>query len=316
MSDDEVSPVPDDQLGMILLCCHPALSPDSRVALTLRLVCGLRTAEIARAFMQSEATVAQRLSRAKTKIRLAAIPLRMRPPEVLPDRVPDILACIYLAFAEGYFATAGEWAVRADLCAEAIRLGRLVCELLPDETEAHALLALMLLDDSRRAQRVGVDGDLIPLDEQDRDAWDRDLIAEGMAHLREAARGRGPFLAQAAIAAAHATAPTWHATDWAVVVAAYDDLLGYSPSPAAQLNRAVAVGFRDGFAAGLAALDQIVDDPRIASGHTIAAARADLLRRSGRNADAAKAYEVAVARAANAQTRRFLQRRLDQVREA
>ena len=311
--DADVSPLPDDQLQMIFTCCHPALSPDSQVALTLRLVCGLRTAEIARAFMQAEATVAQRLSRAKLKIRQARVPIRIPPEHLLPERTPQVLACIYLVFAEGYFATAGTNAVRDELCAEAIRLGRLMRELMPAESEAHALLALMLLNDSRREQRTG-SGELIPLEEQDRSRWDRAMITEGMRCLLAAARlGAGPYLAQATIAAAHATAPTWEHTDWRVVVGAYDDLIRIADSPAVRLNRAVAVGFRDGFDRALALLDDVADDPRLAGGHTVLAARADMLRRLGKQDEAAAAYEAAIARVANDQTRRFLQRRLHEV---
>ncbi|MGB2923356.1 MAG: DUF6596 domain-containing protein [Mycobacterium sp.] len=200
--DDETPPVADDQLRLIFTCCHPALTPQARVTLTLRLVCGLRTAEIARAFMQPEGTVAQRLTRAKSKIRIAGIPLRVPPAHLLPERLADVLACIYLMFAEGYSATAGDHTVRPELCTEAVRLGRLLCALMPDEGEAHALLALMLLNDSRRGERCGPAGELLTLEEQDRRQWDRASIDEGMSRLRRAASlGRGPYLAQAAIAA-------------------------------------------------------------------------------------------------------------------
>ncbi len=204
----EVTPVPDDQLRMIFTCCHPALSSESQVALTLRLVCGLRTSEIARAFLQPEHTVAQRLSRAKAKIRRAAIPLRVPPRHLLPERLPGVLACVYLVFTEGYSATGGPAAVRAELCDEAIRLGRLLCALLPAEPEARALLALMLLHDSRRGQRRSPDGAAVPLEEQDRGGWNRAAIAEGRALLADLADARGPYLAQARIAAAHASART------------------------------------------------------------------------------------------------------------
>ncbi len=312
-AEEEVYPVPDDQLRLVFTCCHPALSPEARVALTLRLVCGLRTAEIARAFMQPEGTVAQRLTRAKAKIRASGIPLRVPPAHLLADRLGDVLACIYLVFAEGYYATAGDSAVRAALCGEAARLGRLLCELMPGEGEAHALLALVLLDDSRRDQRSDSSGELLTLEEQDRAGWDRDLITEGLGHLRIAASlGGGPYLAQAVIAAAHASAPSWEETDWSRIVAAYDDLLEWSASPVVRLNRAVAVGFLHGFDAGLAELDALAGDPRVAEGHTFAAARADLLRRLGRFADAAAAYRLALTRAQNNQTRRYLQRRLDE----
>lgn len=314
-SDDEVMPpVADDQLRLVFTCCHRALSPEARVALTLRLVCGLSTVEIARAFMQPEKTVAQRLTRAKAKIRIAGIPLRVPPAHLLSDRLADVLACIYLVFSEGYFATAGDHTVRPELCVEAIRLGRLLCELLPDEAEAHALLALMLLNDSRRSQRSGPSGELLSLEEQDRSRWDRVSIAEGMGHLRRAASvGRGPYLAQAGIAAAHASAPSWQATDWRVIVAAYDDLLSWSASPAVQLNRAVALGFLSGFEVGLAELDDLAADRRLGEGHSLTAARADLLRRLGRDSEAAVQYRLAITRVRNEQTRRYLQRRLEEV---
>jgi RNA polymerase sigma-70 factor (ECF subfamily) len=312
--EPDVTPIADDQLRMIFTCCHPALSPESQVALTLRLVCGLRTAEIARAFLQPEHTVANRLTRAKSKIRQANIPMRVPPQHLLPERVPGVLACIYLVFAEGYFATAGPAAVRDELCDEAIRLGRLVVALLPDEPEAAALLALMLLDDSRRAQRRTDGGELVPLEEQDRSAWNRAAIHEGLRYLVSAAeRGRGPYLAQARIAGAHAVAPSWERTDWTAVVDGYDELAGWSASPVVLVNRALAVGFRDGFDAGLAALDQVADHPRLAGSNTVAATRADLLRRAGRPRAAADAYREALATAANDQARAFLRRRLDEV---
>ncbi len=310
----DVPPVADDQLRMIFTCCHPALSPESRVALTLRLVCGLRTAEIARAFLQPEHTVANRLARAKAKIRQANIPMRVPPEHLLPERTPGVLACIYLVFSEGYFASAGHEAVRDELCDEAIRLGRLVVGLLPDEPEAAALLALMLLDDSRRAQRCTAAGELVPLEEQDRTAWNRAAIREGLHHLVSAAeRGRGPYLAQARIAGAHAIAPSWEQTDWTAVVDGYDELATWSASPAVLVNRALAVGFRDGFDGGLAALDEVADHPRLAGTNTVAATRADLLRRAGRWGEAADAYRAALAGAANEQVQAFLRRRLAEV---
>ncbi|MGV9613016.1 RNA polymerase sigma factor [Nocardia xishanensis] len=313
----EVSPVPDDQLRMIFTCCHPALSRPSQVALTLRLVCGLRTAEIARAFLQPEHTVAQRLSRAKTKIRQAGIPLRVPRAHLLPERMPPVLACVYLVFTEGYFATSGPSAVRDELCDEAIRLGRLLCGLLPGEPEARALLALMLLQDSRRGQRRSAEGDLVPLEDQDRSAWDHAAIRAGLACLVSAsADGGGPYLAQARIAAAHATAPSWSDTDWSAIVDSYDELLRYSGSPAVRVNRAVAVGFSRGFDAGLAALDEVADDPRLAGTHLVPATRADLLRRVGRRREAADSYRTALDVADNEQVRRFLARRLAEVEAA
>ncbi|MFF3225279.1 RNA polymerase sigma factor [Nocardia suismassiliense] len=313
----EVSPVADDQLRMIFTCCHPALSPESQVALTLRLVCGLRTAEIARAFLQPEHTVAQRLTRAKAKIRSAGIPLRVPPAHLLAERTPVVLACVYLVFTEGYFATSGPTAVRDELCDEAIRLGKLLCGLLPEDSEARALLALMLLNDSRRDQRRSAGGELVPIEDQDRSAWNRAQIAAGLRCLVSAAAdGTGPYLAQARIAGAHATAPTWEQTDWAAIVSGYDELLGYSDSPMVAVNRAIAVGFLRGFDSGLAALDEIADHPRLAASHLVAATRADLLRRAGRYAESATHYRVALERTANEQVRRFLSRRLVQVETA
>ncbi|MBF6456681.1 RNA polymerase sigma factor [Nocardia cyriacigeorgica] len=313
--EPDVGSIADDQLRMIFTCCHPALAPESRVALTLRLVCGLRTAEIARAFLQPESTVAQRLSRAKAKIRDAGIPLRVPPPQLLPERTPAVLACIYLVFTEGYFATSGPEAVRDELCDEAIRLGTLVCELMPDEPEAKALLALMLLTDSRRAQRRGAGGELIPLEEQDRRRWHRTKIRAGLSCLVAAAEegGGGKYLAQARIAAAHAVAPSWEQTDWAAIVSAYDDLKAGAWTPAIEVNRAVAIGFLDGPEAGLAALDEIADHPRLAGNHLVPATRADLLRRAGRYRAAERHYRQALARIGTDPAARFLRRRLDEV---
>ncbi|WP_431971867.1 RNA polymerase sigma factor [Nocardia sp. bgisy134] len=317
IEEADVSPVLDDQLRMIFTCCHPALSQQSQVALTLRLVCGLRTAEIARAFLQPEHTVAQRLSRAKAKIRQAGIPLRVPQAHLLSERMPPVLACVYLVFTEGYFATSGPSAVRDELCDEAIRLGRLLCGLLPGEPEARALLALMLLQDSRRGQRRTAEGDLVPLEDQDRSAWNHTAIGAGLACLVSAAAdGGGPYLAQARIAAAHATAPSWADTDWSAIADSYDELLRYSASPAVRVNRAVAVGFSRGFDAGLAALDEVADDPRLAGTHLIPATRADLLRRAGRRRDAADSYRAALDIAENEQVRRFLARRLTEVEAA
>ncbi|MCM6776467.1 sigma-70 family RNA polymerase sigma factor [Nocardia sp. CDC159] len=313
--EPDVSPIPDDQLRMIFTCCHPALSPESRVALTLRLVCGLRTAEIARAFLQPEHTVAQRLTRAKAKIRQAGIPLRVPPAQLLGERLPGVLSCIYLVFSEGYFATSGPSAVRDELCDEAIRLGRLLCGLLPREPEARALLALMLLSDSRRAQRRSAGGELVPLEEQDRSRWDRVKIRAGLNCLVSAAeQGRsGPYLAQARIAGAHAIAPSFADTDWAAVVSAYDELLRYTDSPAVLVNRAVAVGFLRGFEEGLAAVDDIAEHPRLKGTNLVASTRADLLRRAGRAAEAAASYRLALEQTTNDQVRRFLLRRAAEV---
>ncbi|MDV7090670.1 sigma-70 family RNA polymerase sigma factor [Rhodococcus sp. IEGM 248] len=312
--EEEVWPVRDDQLRLMFTCCHPALSPESQVALTLRLVAGLRPAEIARLFLAPEPTVSQRLSRAKSKIRTAGIPFRVPPDHLLPERTPQVLACIYLVFTEGYSATSGDTAIRDELCEEALRLGRLLCELMPDEGEAWALTALMLFHDSRRAQRTDVVGDLVPLEEQDRRRWDRAKIEEGVVCLQAARRrGGGPYGAQATIAAAHATAPIWAATDWNAVVAGYDELGTYGDSPAVRLNRAVAVSFRDGPDAVLAELDALAGEPKLARTHTVHATRADLLRRAGRPAEASAEYRAAIGLAANEPTRRFLARRLAEV---
>ncbi|MFE3443635.1 RNA polymerase sigma factor [Nocardia sp. NPDC059180] len=313
--EPDVSSIADDQLRMIFTCCHPALAPESRVALTLRLVCGLRTAEIARAFLQPEPTVAQRLSRAKARIRDAGIPLRVPPPHLLPERTPAVLACIYLVFTEGYFATSGPEAVRDELCDEAVRLGTLLCELMPREPQARALLALMLLTDSRRAQRRSADGGLVPLEEQDRHGWNRAQIRAGLSCLVSAAEdgGGGKYLAQARIAAAHVVAPSWDQTDWAAIVAAYDDLSSCAWTPAVAVNRAVALGFRDGPAEGLGALDEIADHPRLANSHLVPATRAELLRRAGRYREAADHYRRALASIGNDPAARYLRRRLDEV---
>ncbi|MPY94188.1 MAG: sigma-70 family RNA polymerase sigma factor [Acidimicrobiia bacterium] len=311
---DEVAPVPDDQLRLIFTCCHPALAPAAQVALTLRLVCGLQTAEIARLFLQPEATVAQRLVRAKAKVRTAAIPLRLPPAHLLPERLPPVLACIYLVFTEGYTATRGDALVRGELCDEAIRLARLAHHLMPDEPEAEALLGLLLLQDSRRGARLDAAGEVVLLKDQDRGRWDRGRIAEGVAHLARAARrGRGLYVAQAEVAAVHATAPTWADTRWDVLVAAYDELARLAPSPVVSLNRAVALGFRDGPAAGLDALAEVEADPRLGRSHVVAATRADMLRRLGRLGDAAEAYRRALGQVGTRPERRFLERRLREV---
>ena len=305
----------DDQLRLIYTCCHPALAPAAQVALTLRLVCGLQTAEIARAFLQPEATVAQRLVRAKAKIRTAAIPFRVPPAHLLPERLPPVLACIYLVFSEGYAATAGDELVRRELCDEAIRLGRLAVELMPDEPEARGLLALLLMQDSRRDSRVSAGGDLVLLEDQDRSRWDHGRIAEGTAELERALLRRrpGPYQLQAAIAGLHATATSWADTDWPQIAALYGELARMSPSPVVELNRAVAVAFTEGPAVGLGVVDAVSDDPRLARTHLLPATRADLLRRLGRRGEAAEAYRAALALARTGPERAFLRRRLDEV---
>ncbi|TQF75009.1 sigma-70 family RNA polymerase sigma factor [Rhodococcus spelaei] len=321
---EEVWPVRDDQLRLVFTCCHPALSREAQVALTLRLVCGLTAAEIARAFLQTESTVTRRLTRAKSKIRDAAIPFRLPPEHLLPERVPQVLACIYLVFTEGYSATpsrAGEAtrtsagpSIRADLCEEAIRLGRLLTELMPDEPDAWALQALMLLQDSRRAERLDADGAARPLEEQDRSRWDRRRIEDGTRCLLAARRSTGSYLPQAIVAAAHARAETWEDTDWSVIAGAYERLFELTGSPVVAVNRAVAVGFRDGYERGLAVLDEIDGDPRL--DRLVRPVRADLLRRAGRQEEAELAYLAALELPSNDAVERFLRRRLSEVRSA
>jgi RNA polymerase sigma-70 factor (ECF subfamily) len=305
----ELHPVPDDQLRLVFTCCHPALAREAQVALTLRLVCGLQTPEIARAFLQPVPTVGQRLARAKAKIRAAGIPFRVPAPDRLPERLPPVLACIYLVFSEGYAATAGDELIRRELCDEAIRLARLVVSLMPDQPEAHALLALLLLQDSRRDTRVAPDGALVLLEDQDRDRWDHDRIADGLTHLIRSRR-RGPYLLQAEIAAVHATAPTWGATDWPRIAALYGELARVAPSPVVELNRAVAVAHAEGPAAGLAVLDGVADDPRLARSHLLAATRGDLLGRLERWSEAADCFRRAVDLARTEPERAFLRERL------
>ncbi|BBY04287.1 RNA polymerase sigma factor [Mycobacterium seoulense] len=304
------SPVRDDELRMMFTCAHPALDRQSQLALTLRLVSGLTVAEIARALLQTEAAIGQRITRAKNKVRHANIPLRVPPAELLPERTPHVLGCVYSVFTEGYWSTAGASAIRDELCDEGIRLAGELCALMPHEPETHALAALMLLHDSRRTTRVDDTGMLVPLDEQDRRRWDRGRIARGLDRLRRAEGSTGPYLPQAVIAAVHATAPSWDQTDWVTICAAYDRLLRLTDSPVVRANRALAVGFRDGPDAGLAALDEAAHDPRLERSNLVATVRADLLRRAGRPADAVTWYRKALQANGPEPGREFLRRRI------
>ncbi|MEU8055502.1 RNA polymerase sigma factor [Microbispora bryophytorum] len=304
--------VPDDRLRLIFTCCHPALALEARVALTLRTLAGLGTTEIARALLVGEQAMAKRLARAKQKIRHAGIPYRVPPAHLLPERLPAVLAVLYLLFNEGYSATAGADLVRHDLAAEAIRLARVLVRLMPDEPEAAGLLALMLLHHARRAARLDEAGDLVVLEDQDRGRWDAGLIAEGVALLDGTLRrGRpGSYQVQAAIAACHATAARPEDTDWAQIAVLYARLARLVPSPVVELNRAVAVGMAHGPAAGLALVDALRETGALAGYHLLPAARADLLRRLGRTAEAAGAYREAAGLAATDAERRYLARRL------
>jgi RNA polymerase sigma-70 factor (ECF subfamily) len=309
---DEES-VEDDRLRLIFTCCHPALAPDAQIALTLREVCGLTTEEIARAFLTPAPTLAQRIVRAKHKIRAAKIPYQVPEPQELGERLDVVLRVIYLVFNEGYTASSGSTVTRQDVSREAIRLGRLLVELLPREPEAQGLLALMLLHESRRAARTDTEGDVILLDDQDRSLWNREEIAEG-ARLVErsvsARRAPGPYAIQAAIAALHAEAPTPDATDWNEIVGFYDLLMSSEPSPVVELNRAVALAMRDGPQAGLAAVDAILARGELGDYRLLHATRAELCRRLGRTDEARAAFTRALELTQQEPERRFLQKRL------
>jgi RNA polymerase sigma-70 factor (ECF subfamily) len=311
VAEREDTPVPLDALRLIFTCCHPALAPEAQVALTLRTICGLSTEEIARAFLVPVPTLAQRLVRAKAKIKAARIPYDVPGDDELAERLDAVLAVVYLVFNEGYAASFGAELVRADLCEEAIRLGRLLVELLPAEHEPKGLLALMLLHDARRATRTDDTGAIVLLADQDRSRWDRAKIVAGSALVEQALRGRplGTYAVQAAIAALHAQAPSAHDTDWPQIAALYGVLARLQPSPVVELNRAVAIAMAGGIERGLALLDTI----HLPGYYLLPAARADLLRRLGRRAEAVTAYRQALALVTNEAERRFLQQRLAEV---
>jgi RNA polymerase sigma-70 factor (ECF subfamily) len=312
--ENEEDSLEDDRLRLIFTCCHPSLAPEAHVALTLREVCGLTTEEIAKAFLTTPRTLAQRIVRAKAKIREARIPYEVPTPEELPERLGAVLQVIYLVFNEGYSAAAGAEVTRAELTGEAIRLGRLLAELQP-EPEVIGLLALMLLQESRRAARTSPTGELILLENQDRSLWNREQIAEGVALVEKALNSRrfGSYTLQAAIAAVHAEAESVAATDWRQIVALYDQLVRIQPSPVVELNRAVAIAMRDGPEAGLAHIDAVLEDGELANYYLAHSARADMYRRLGRTAEARSAYEKALHLTQQGPERQFLQERIRQL---
>jgi RNA polymerase sigma-70 factor (ECF subfamily) len=307
--------IPDDRLRLLFTCCHPAIAPEAQVALTLRLVCGLTTAEVARAFLVSEATMAARITRTKKKIAKARIPYRVPPVEELPTRIDAVLTTVHLLFTTGHTAPAGPDLVRRDLLERSLDLARMLRVLLPSDAGVAGLLGLILLTDARRATRLGDDGELMLLADQDRDEWDRAAISEGVDLVREALCHRPPgrFALMAAIAAVHAESPSWQATDWREIVGLYDLLVRIWPSPVVALNRAVALGLAEGPDAGLAALAALATEPLLASYSYLASARADFLRRLGRTSEARVAYEEAVLLSENAVERDFLASRLSQL---
>lgn len=313
--DTELTEIPDDRLRLIFTCCHPAIAQDARVALTLRLLCGLTTAEVGRAFLVSEPTMAARITRAKKKIAAAHIPYQVPVPAELPERVVAVLDVVHLLFTTGHTAPAGADLVRRDLVERSVDLARMLVRLLPDDSNVAGLLALILLTDARRPSRVDADGRLVLLADQDRAGWDRSAISEGIALVREALSRRPPgrYCLMAAIAAVHAEAPTFEATDWSEIVALYDLLLEVWPSPVVALNRAIAVGFAHGPEAGLAALEPLATEPTLATYSYLPAARADFLRRLGRTSDARAGYEEALMLTGNDVERDFLNRRLNEL---